>query len=298
MNSGDLMSGNEMLQREKGNTAAGAHRRPLVVLWLVLVGLLVIYGVGFLVVLKTNTSLLGISAVLGLTSPESLYTSPWIFFLFASEIHPGYIASPSFGIPGLLLKAAWLAAVLLGAVLLYRAKTSIPAGALYIERWRLQATKCVVICSAALLTAGLLSTLFEVLGLWTRLALYPDAKQEQGAPYWLWWMAAAVAAAAWYGLIRKSATHSATFRQWARRLATLAALSLLVGTIALLLHAVRAEPTQGRYYGIEGFVVGREQNYEYGTYYGMVAGVTAFMLTLVQFAFALLSARTRLWQQL
>ncbi len=291
------MSGDEMLHSEKENSAMRAHRRPLVVLWLILAGLLVIYGISFLVALKTNISLLG---MLGLQPTSPLYESPWLFFLFAAEIHPGYFGGSMLDVAGLSLKVAWLAAVLLGAVLLYRAQTSVPPGGVFIERWRLQASRWVIVCVAALLTAGVLSVLFEVLGLWKRLALQQDSRMEQGAPYWLWWLAVAVAVAAWYGAFGKSATHSDTFHRWARRLAALAALSLLVGVIALLLHSVRPEPTQGRYYGIPGFKVGREQNYEYGTYYGMIAGTTAFLLAFAQLSFVLLSARIRpsSWRQL
>jgi hypothetical protein len=38
---------------------------------------------------------------------------------------------------------------------------------------------------------------------------------------------------------------------------------------------------QGRYYGLPGVVVGRSQNYEYGTYLGMIAPAVAGLCCLM-----------------
>jgi hypothetical protein len=138
--------------------------------------------------------------------------------------------------------------------------------------------------------AGAAGTALEAAGLWTRLVSSPNPSAEQGAPVWVpWLMAAALVAAASAALRRIAPDRSR--RRAAGAAAACLALSLAVWATAILLHTSLSEPVQGRYYKLPGIVVGRSQNYEYGTYLGMIAPAAAGLCCLV-----LTVAATRPWR--
>jgi hypothetical protein len=264
-------------------------QRFLTALWLVLVSLLIFGGVNFLVVLKTGIPLLGLVEGMGVRLPESLTSSPWTYFILAGDVVPGYLDFAGNSGLALLSMLIWLGVTLLGGVCLYRLALRSGAGEKQPRAGTANLTRWVVVIGAGMLTAGVLAAVLEVLGLWQKLALHADPYQEKGAPFWLWWMVAAAAIALGHLLLRKRIA-AGSMPAWVKRLFILALGSFLTGTASLLCHVARPEPTQGRYYGIQGFVVGRAQNYEYGTYYGMVAGTIVLMLALVQIAWLLLVA--------
>ena len=268
-------------------------RKVLSAVWLLLVGLLVLAGLNFLVVLKTGDPLLSLAGMLGVPLPETLQYSPWTHFLLSGEIHPGYFGTSEHAPAAVLLFLTFLTLVLVGGWILYRrmrqaATGGAPggAGAPAISRW-------ICIAGMGLLTAGIIAFLLEVLGLWTRLPLRPDPYQETGAPFWMWWITASVAAILWYFALRRLSGGRNAPLSWVRRLSALALISILLIAMSLVFHVGRPEPVQGRYYRIPGFVVGRAQNYEYGTYYGMIAGTGVLMLTTAQIAILLVMAQSR-----
>lgn len=267
-----------------------AVRGILIVFWLISVALIVLGCVNLLVALKTGAPLAEIAGDKGFPIPPWLYESPLAFFFLGCSVAPGYLSRPfeSGMAPAFLLFIVLLA--LAGGVILYR--SALRTGVAH-QRGGAKLSFWVTVLGAGLLTAGAISLLLEAFGLWQKLALHPNPRQEQGAPFWFWWLCAALAVVFWFFVLRKSGPFSGTWRDWARRLAWLAANALLLAAVSLVFHILRPEPTQGRYYGIAGFVVGRAGNSEYGTYYGMVSGITVFLLAWIRLTFMLLSPRPR-----
>jgi len=267
-----------------------AVRGILITLWLISIGLVVVGCVNLLVALKTGSSLAELAGGKGFLIPPWLFENPAAFFFLNCTIAPGYFSRPFE--PG--AAAAFLLIVLVialagGVILCRSALRAGTAGQSGRARLSLGAT----ILGAGLLTAGAVSLLLEISGFWQRLALHPDPLKEQGAPFWFWWACAVLAVTLWYFALRKPRAFGRPWSDWAKRLAWLAANALLLAAISLVFHILQPEPTQGRYYGIAGFVVGRADNSEYGTYYGMVSGITVFLISLMRLAWILLSARSR-----
>ncbi len=131
--------------------------------------------------------------------------------------------------------------------------------------------------SAAFTTAALAATALEVAGLWKSLAPDPDPLMEKGAPVWVWWILFLISSLPWLvpgGRRRWALDRGILIRRTS--IATLA--GLVIFSVATSLHAVRADPVQGRYHGIPGFTVGRQFSNEYGTYYGTTGGAAASIL--------------------
>jgi hypothetical protein len=136
-------------------------------------------------------------------------------------------------------------------------------------------------CSAlwlGLCAAGVLGTVLELGGAWVAMGA-GDPKAEQGAPVWVPWAIAVLSVAgAWLG-VRRAWANPSRERMTRQASAGLVA-AILVWAVAMAVHTSLPEPVQGRYYGISGFVVGRSQNYEYGTLLGMVAPAVAGLWSL------------------
>jgi hypothetical protein len=271
-------------------TAGETIRGILVALWPIPVGLAILGCVNLLVAMKTGSPLTEIAGAKGLDIPAFLLENPGAFFFLNCAVAPGYFSRPFE--PGIatacLLSILGLA--LGGGVFLYRSASGEAAGD---RSAGAELSLRVAITGAGILTAGAFSFLLEILGLWKKLAIHPDLHQEQGAPFWFWWLSTALAVALWFLALRKSGTPAGTWRGWVKRLGALSAGALLIAALSLIFHITQPEPTQGRYYGIAGFVVGRAGNSEYGSYYGVVSGIVVFLLASIRLAQLLLSAHLR-----
>lgn len=132
--------------------------------------------------------------------------------------------------------------------------------------------------------AAAAGTVLEASGWWTALALRHDPYAELGAPASLSWLLSATFMILGAIVLRVG-------RRWwgaadARRAAAgVLASAFTVWLVAVVVHTfVVAEPVQGRYYKIPGLVVGRAQNYEYGTYLGMLGAASAALAALLLLA--------------
>jgi hypothetical protein len=259
-------------------TSSRPLRGFLIASWLVLAGPIFLVGVNFLVVLKTGNSLLGWVEGAGGAMPEWLVSNPWLYFLLSGDVVPGYMETPN--LSGVLLMLLWLGLVLLCGAglhgLTHRSEgDDRPPNSRFatLSRWA-------IYIGAGILTAGLAASSLEILNVWKKLALHPDPKQESGAPFWLWWVASAACTAAWYLVLKARVIHYGQARKWLKAFFGFMLLAAILASVSLGFHVARPEPTQGRYYGIPGFVVGRAHNVEYGTYYGMVSGTVVFLSSL------------------
>jgi len=133
--------------------------------------------------------------------------------------------------------------------------------------------------AAAFAVASLSAALLEIAGLWKRLVRSPDPLMDQGAPVWIWWILLTLSFLLYFHpRRRRPCTNSYKSLTIKISVATMAGLVLASG--ATLLHEVRFDPVPSKYYGIPGFIVGRQFSNEYGTYYGAVGGMTAAVLGL------------------
>lgn len=128
--------------------------------------------------------------------------------------------------------------------------------------------------------AGAIGTALEAAGVWTGLAWHPNPAAEQGAPVWVpWLISALLVSTALFATRYSGSVRSRNRAATCASMCLAAALAALVA--AVVVHTSLPEPVQGRYYGLPGFVVGRSQNYEYGTYLGMLAPAAAGLCCLI-----------------
>jgi hypothetical protein len=177
--------------------------------------------------------------------------------------------------------AALLLVIAAGSAAAYRHLRELPAvneGAWQRRVWLIHRA------AAIFMAAGFTAVVLEAARLWKRLVPHPDPFMDKGAPIWIWWTLLAIWCFLWF------IPHRKEFQTPARslRMALIVTLgALLFAAAAAVLHAVRPEPVQGRYYKIPGFIVGRQFPNEYGTYYGVTAGATAAILALAALAMTL-----------
>ncbi len=243
--------------------------------WLVLAGLFVFFASHFLLALKTGRSVLHLADSLNWQLPGWMLSSRWTVFILSgrmfSESSPWY----SFDTVVLALFTACLFLITFGTALLCRSSdfTRVPASV--ISPW-------VLALGAALLSSGLVAAHLEVCGLWTRISLPPNPAREQGVPGWLWWACTALAFVVWWKWARAFRPSPAGTGQSAFRVSALASAGLVLAVIAVLLHASRPPVMRG--------ISPRMRNDEFGTYYGIVAGIAVVVLSLGQLGFLLLRA--------
>ncbi len=144
---------------------------------------------------------------------------------------------------------------------------------------RLTITGCLGNAAAACTMASLVAGFLELAGLWKRMAPHQNPLIEQGAPVWIWWPLLAISLLLWL-YPRNRALGGPDFRAIARNVFWIAFTGLIVASSAALFHILRYDPVPGKYYGIPGFVVGRESPNEYGTYYAAIGGIVAAILGL------------------
>lgn len=149
---------------------------------------------------------------------------------------------------------------------------------------RARCATCLAAVGGGLTLAAAAGTALEASGLWAGLAMRQDPYAEHGAPVWLSWLLIAIfmVFAAMVLRVRRRSWNALDPRRVA---AGVLASAFTVWLVAVVVHTfVVAEPVQGRYYRIPGFVVGRAQNYEYGTYLGMLGAASAALAALLLLA--------------
>jgi hypothetical protein len=167
--------------------------------------------------------------------------------------------------------------VLIGTVAVLRHPQA--AGSMPDNSARLTIIRCLGNAASACTTASLVAVLLELAGLWKRMVPHPNPLMEQGAPIWMWWMLLAISLLLWL-YPRRRASGIPDFKAVIRSISGITLAALTVASSAALLHVHRFDPVPSKYYGIPGFVVGREFPNEYGTYYGATGAAAATILGL------------------
>jgi hypothetical protein len=240
--------------------------------------MLVLILINFLGALTGATWCAPIAGLLAATGVQHAAGGRWSRCLLLGECAPG--ACGEVGISGLACVATLVVCAVVVSAGARRIEGGVDAGVehtaggAHATWWpRLGAI------GIGLTLAGAAGTALEAAGLWTRLASSPNPSAEQGAPVWVPWLMAAALAAAASAALRRIAPDRFR-RRAAGDAAACLVLSLAVWATAIVVHTSLSEPVQGRYYGLPGIVVGRSQNYEYGTYLGMIAPAAAGLCCL------------------
>jgi hypothetical protein len=253
--------------------------RPPTFTWLASLAVLGLCLINFLGMLTGAPWCAPIAGLLAATGAEDAAGGRWSRCLLLGDCAPG--AFGDIGISDLMCVAVLVVCAVVVAAGARRIQHGADAGAEHDAGSRIVVWwSWLGAVGIGLTLAGAAGTALEAAGLWTRLVSSPNPSAEQGAPVWVPWLIAAALVAASSAALRRFAPDRSR-RRAAGDAAVCLVLSLAVWATAILVHTSLSEPVQGRYYGLPGIVVGRSQNYEYGTYLGMIAPAAAGLCCLV-----------------